>query len=235
MGPPPLHLCLLGEFALHSGTEEVPLAPGAQRLVALLALHGKWLRRSHVAGILWGDASEGHAHGSLRSALWRLHTANVHIVDSAHDGLRVTPAVDVDVRSASTIARNFLAGRFDDDSIEMAESSLWQELLPGWHDDWIVLERERHRQLVLLTLEALSEHCTAVGRFDAAVLAALAAIEREPLRESAHRALIGAHLAEGNIAEAMERCRMYERFVMSDLGIDPSPKMQALLSGFEVH
>ncbi len=113
----------------------------------------------------------------------------------------------------------------------MAEPSLWQELLPGWYDDWILLERERHRQLVLLALEALSEHCTDIGRFDAAVLAALAAVEREPLRESAHRALIRAHLADGNVAEAMRRFRLYEQLAQDDLGVDPSPKMTALLEG----
>ena len=232
--PESLRLSLLGEFALHAGAENVPLVQGAQRLVALLALHGRWLRRSYVAGTLWGDASEAHADGSLRSALWRLRMGAQHVVDAGRDELRLAPAVDVDVQRASAVARAVLAGRFDDDSIDMTEPSLWQELLPGWYEDWVILERERHRQLVLLALEALSEHCTDIGRLDAAVLAGLAAVEREPLRESAHRALIRAHLADGNVAEAMRRFRMYERLALDDLGVDPSPKMTALLGGLRV-
>ncbi|HUZ20717.1 MAG TPA: BTAD domain-containing putative transcriptional regulator [Acidimicrobiales bacterium] len=230
-----LQLCMLGGFSLRSSSDGVPLVQGAQRLVALLALHGKWLRRSYVAGTLWGDASEEHANGSLRSALWRLRASALHVVDSAHDELRLAPAVEVDVHRAATVARGILAGAFGEDTTEMAEPRLWEELLPGWYEDWILLERERHRQLTLLALEALSEHCTDVGRSDAAVLAALAAVEREPLRESAHRALVRAHLADGNVAEAIRRFRIYEQLAQHDLGVDPSPKMTALLEGLALH
>ncbi|MCU1492132.1 MAG: transcriptional regulator, family [Acidimicrobiaceae bacterium] len=232
--PPKLSLYLLGEFALRRDGEEVPLAQGARRLVAFLALRGKWLPRGYVAGTLWGEASEQRAHGSLRSALWRLGMTGLSIIESGHDELRIHPALDVDVHRGSALAHDLLAGRFESESIEMAESGLWQELLPGWYDDWIIVEREHHHQLALLTLEALAEHCTDVGRFDTAVLAARMAIEREPLRESAHRALIRAHIAQGNVAEAIRRCRAYEQFVLHDLGIDPSPRMAELLSAPDI-
>jgi len=228
-----LYLCLLGEFALRFKRERVPLAQDAQRLVAFLALQGRWIRRSYVAGTLWGDASEEHSNGSLRSALWRLRRTALEIVEAAHDELRLAPGVDVDVQHASSAARSILAGHFDAASIEMINSRLLQELLPGWYDDWVILERESHRELVVLALEALSEHCSDIGRVDTAILAALAAIQREPLCESAYRAMIRAHLANGNVAEALHQFQMYE-LALHNLGVHPSPKMMALLSGLDV-
>jgi DNA-binding SARP family transcriptional activator len=63
------------------------------------------------------------------------------------------------------------------------------------------------------------------------VLAGLAAVGREPLRESAHRALIQAHLAEGNAGEAVRRYRRYAEIADRELGVEPSPMMRALLNG----
>ena len=74
------------------------------------------------------------------------------------------------------------------------------ELLPHWYDDWVVIERERFRQLRLHALDALCESLAAAGRYAAAVEAGRASVAAEPLRESAHRLLIQAHLAEGNRA-----------------------------------
>ena len=51
----------------------------------------------------------------------------------------------------------------------------------------------------------------------------------EPLRESAHRMVISAHLAEGNCSEAL---RQYERFraLLADaLGLEPSPQLTELI------
>ena len=76
----------------------------------------------------------------------------------------------------------------------------------------------------------LCEHLTAAGRYGAAVLAGLTAVDREPLRESAHRALMKVHLAEGNAAEVIRRYRQYETIAARDLGVGPSALMRSLLS-----
>ena len=96
------------------------------------------------------------------------------------------------------------------------------------------MERERHRQLTLHALESLCEHLTAAGRYGCAVLAGLAAVEREPLRESAHRALLRAHIAEGNMWEAIQRYRYYERIAARELGVEPSPLMRSLIAELPV-
>jgi DNA-binding SARP family transcriptional activator len=44
--------------------------------------------------------------------------------------------------------------------------------------------------------------------------------------------LIQAHLAEGNVAEAARQFRLYERLVTTELGVEPSPRIRALLPPF---
>ena len=227
-----LRLTLLGGFGLHVGDEAAPLASGARRLVALLALHDTPLRRSYVAGVLWGGSTEERAHGSLRSALWKLQIAGPGVVQPRGDSLQLSANVDVDLRHVTRLAKVLVTGCFDEETaVALLDQRFCCELLPGWYDDWVIVERERHRQLILHALESLCEHLTSTRRYGAAVLAGLAAVDREPLRESAHRALIKVHLAEGNAGEAIRRYRHYEQIAARELGVAPSPMMRELLSG----
>jgi DNA-binding SARP family transcriptional activator len=103
------------------------------------------------------------------------------------------------------------------------------ELLPGWDDDWLLLERERLLQLRLHGLEAAARRLRTLRRFHLAVDAALLAVRIEPLRESAHRILAELHLDEGN-ARAARRC--YEGFAAllhAEVGIAPSAAFRALV------
>jgi DNA-binding SARP family transcriptional activator len=224
-------LTLLGGFALHVGDGATALPGGSQRLLALLALHDSPLSRGYVAGMLWGDSTEAHAHGSLRSALWKLRIAGLHVVEPRGDGLELATDVGVDMRRVTRLARALVAGHFEEDTVALLEPRFCCELLPGWYDDWVLVERERHRQLSLHALEALCDHLTSARRYGAAVLAGLAAVDREPLRESAHRALIKVYLAEGNLGEAIRRFEHYRALAARELGVEPSPMMRGLLEG----
>jgi hypothetical protein len=92
------------------------------------------------------------------------------------------------------------------------------DLLPGCYDDWALIERERIRQRVLHALEALSDRLTAAARFADAIEAAMLAASGEPLRESARRTLLKAHIAEGNLTEARRVYLAYEALVQRELG-----------------
>jgi DNA-binding SARP family transcriptional activator len=224
-------LTLLGGFGLQIGDGTASLAPGPQRLLALLGLHQTPLHRGYVAGLLWGESTEARAYGSLRSTLWKMRETGPRIVEARGDSLELSPRVDVDVRRVTSLARDLVEGRFDGAAAALAEPRFSSELLPGWFDDWVLVERERHRLLSLHALESLCEHLTATGQYGGAVLAGLAAVDREPLRESAHRALMRVHIAEGNAGEAIRRYRRYEEIADRDLGVEPSAMMRALLAG----
>jgi DNA-binding SARP family transcriptional activator len=226
--PASRQLSLLGGFELRCAGEAVAVSRSGQRLLALLALHGRPLERLYVAGQLWLDAPEERAGASLRSALWRLPQAGgADVVESSVTHLRLARDVDVDLHDVS--ARVERLDQSSDGIDDLAPSALTRDLLPDWYEDWLLLERERFRQLRLHALEALCGRLTEAGRFGAAVQAGLAAVAGEPLRESAHRRLIQIHLAEGNPGEALRQYHLYRRLLTDELAIEPSAAIRRLV------
>lgn len=139
------------------------------------------------------------------------------------------PEVSVDVRDLTKRTHRLaLAPPADDEGLlELLTEA--GELLPDWDDEWLIADRERMRQLRLHALEQLSERLATEGHFALAVDAALMAIADDPLRESARRALIRVHMAEGNVHDALAQYAAYRAIMRDDLGLDPSPQMEALL------
>jgi len=62
------------------------------------------------------------------------------------------------------------------------------------------------------------------------VEAGLAAVRAEPLRESTHRALIRAYIAEGNTAQALAHYRAFVRRLNDQTGLRPSGQLDALVA-----
>jgi DNA-binding SARP family transcriptional activator len=227
----PARVTLLGGFQLEVGAGRAAELPrGVQRLVAHLGL-SHHPARAAVAGLLWPHVPEEQAHGSLRSALWRLQKAAPGLVDSSCGRLSLDRDVRVDVRDTVRWARAVLDPRRDDVGTPPPECALSGELLPGWYDDWVLAERERLRQLRLYAMEALAERLGRQGRHGEAVQAAYAAIRTEPLREAAHRTLVRIHLAEGNTAEALRAYESFRRLLEAELGESPSGRMVELVAG----
>jgi DNA-binding SARP family transcriptional activator len=221
---------LLDGFDLVCGGLSVSLPLSAQRLVAFVALHERPVLRSYVAGSLWLESSEERANANLRSALWRLHRNGRRVVECVGQRLALDSEVVVDLRESERLAQRVVNGGGGDD-LEVEPSSLSGDVLPGWYDDWTLFERERFRQIRLRALDTLCERLTEAGRVDAALEAGLAAIAAEPLRESSHRAVIRAHLADGNVAEAVRQYGLCRRLLNDQLGLEPSDQMDGLFHG----
>ncbi|HVM58382.1 MAG TPA: BTAD domain-containing putative transcriptional regulator [Gaiellaceae bacterium] len=223
-----VRLALLGTFELECEGARVRLPMSAQRLVAFVALQEHPVLRTYAAGSLWPDTSDARAHANLRSALWRLHRCGHRVIDATGDRLRLDPAVRVDLHEAEALARRCLVDGVD---LELEPSALGGDLLPDWYEEWVLLERERFRSLRLRALDALCERLMHAGRLDDALDAGHAAVAGEPLRESAHRALVRVHLAEGNTGEAIRQYRLFRRLLRDHLGLEPSGRMEELMRG----
>lgn len=227
-------LHLLHGFTLKVGWRSVPLMSSSQRLVALLALREHPPSRAYVAGTLWPETTDTRANANLRSSLWRVQQACGKLVVSSSQRLCLAPGVVVDLQEAILAAYRMLDSSDGCEDILNVEtlSVLSSDLLPDWYgDDWVVVHRERYHHLRLHALEAMCERLTATQRYGEAVEAGLAAVRAEPLRESAHQALVKAHLAEGNRYEATRQYQSCRRLLRNELGLEPSPGMQALLAG----
>jgi DNA-binding SARP family transcriptional activator len=203
---------------------------GSKRLLAFVALRQGRLERRHVAGTLWPVGGDDRSAGNLRSALWRLRREGVDVLESDKWSLCLRDGVAVDVQEIRSWADRMIAGAPTATDLSQGPpetDALY--LLPGWYDDWTIVERERLRQRVLHGLEAMSKELSLRGLHADAVEAALVAVNAEPLRESGQRALIGAYLGEGNWVEAQRAFQGFRGLLAGELGVIPSDELTRLV------
>lgn len=220
-----IRLHLLGGFELRQAGRTVPLPRGAQRLAAFLALQPRPQQRIAVAGRLWPEMGDARAQACLRSALWRLRADGAGLARASRDELALASGVAVDLRALEAVIDDALAADGDHLPSPALLRLLSRELLPDWYDEWVLPERERLKELCLHALEALAERMLARERPRDAARCALAAVMGEPLRESAERLLIRAHLAEGNTALAARRYDAFRATLADQVGEEPSWRM----------
>jgi DNA-binding SARP family transcriptional activator len=226
---PRAKLSLLGGFRLEPAVTVRELPASAQRLLAFLAIRGP-TSRAAVAGTLWPAAADGRALASLRTAIWRLNQCDQGLVTTVGDRLALSAAVDVDLHALRSGALRLLStGPVRDGDLELSPLTC-AELLPGWYEDWVLFERERLRQLWLHALESLSGLLVQRNRYAEALEAALEAVRSEPLRESANRAAIAVHLAEGNVVEALRHYQRFHQLIASELQVEPSERLAAMVA-----
>jgi DNA-binding SARP family transcriptional activator len=225
---PVLHL-FGGPFVTYE-RQRVDLPEGSKRLLVFVALHRDRVERRYAAGALWPVGNDVRAAGNLRSALWRLNRAGIRLMSADKHGLAMRDDVLVDIHLVSSWAARLIAATASEDDLDVMPSGMDAlDLLPGWYDDWALVERERVRQRLLHALEALSRRLMQVGRCAEAVEAAMMAVGAEPLRESAQRSLIQAHLAEGNWVEGRRTFEAYRQLLHRELGAQPDSELAAMV------
>jgi len=232
----PLRLMLLGNFSLLKGADEIELPMSAQRLVALVALRERPLSRPYLAALLWPECPPERSLADLRTALWRANHYSTQVITTAGMRLCLRRDVQVDVRVLKAFARavDRVGTKMVVALAEMSWVDLSLDLLPDWYDDWLVDERESVRQLRLHALERVTEELSLSGRHAEAIQAALAAVRLEPLRETAHAALIKSHLAEGNRSEALRQFYRCRDILTAELAVEPSESLRQLVSSTAV-
>lgn len=232
----PGRLVLLGRFAIVETDRELVVTETCQRLVAAVALHPGPIARERVAGYLWPDEGHETAGARLRTALSRVNRSVPWILSSAHGSLAVCPGIAVDYRHACDVGRALVETGLRAGPCDADIHCFDRDLLPDWDEDWVVQEREAFRQLRFATLEAIATSALRAGLSARAVQACLSIVGAEPLRESAHRLLVEAHAAEGNVGEAIRQVDSYADRLRTELGVPPSSLMidlrKRLTTGF---
>jgi SARP family transcriptional regulator, regulator of embCAB operon len=222
-------LILTGGWSLRADGHTIDLAPREQRLLALLALRGT-MRRPYAAGTLWPDSSEQHALSNLRASAWHVRNTGIGLLQGDRTTIALAPNVTTDVaiiRSCISEVSDVPSSVDSDQTLDVLGAN---DLLPGWYDDWVLIERERLRDAQIQALTRHAQFAINRGDFELAIRAATLSIQLEPLLEDAQAILITAHLATGQSVAAIQcYIRFYERLRL-ELGIAPSPRLSALLS-----
>lgn len=228
--PRSYELGLLGGLCLTRDATEVRLPALGCRLVSFVAVNGP-SSRWRVCAALWPDSTEDRARADLRTSLWRVNKACPQLL--ASDGPRIGLAAGVQTDTGRLEAwAGTLRGGCPELGQDQAARALagMADLLPGWTDTWVVLERERLRHVRLHALEALSARLLELGRLSAALWAARAAVDREPLRESGHRAVLGVLIAAGDLAAARGYAETTAARLRAELGVEPSAAFRSMAS-----
>jgi len=223
-----LEVRLLGQFEVRLDTVvlAIPSRP-AQLLLAYLLLNaGLPHRREQVAGLLWPDTSDANARRSLRQALWQLRQAFNHHPDTGDvfltDDLTLTLNaqidywLDVDVLVAKTAN-----GATADDLIATV-STYRGELLTGFYEEWVCLERERVQAIYEHKMKLLLDRLVDAQRWEEILDWGERWIALGHTPEPAYRALMIAH---ARLGDAAQMATVYQRCVAalrSDLNVEPS-------------
>ena len=224
-------LTLVEEFALLVSGQRLLVPHVAERVLTYLALANRPVARVRLAGALWPDCTEQSASKSLRTALWRVRQVDHNLVEISGERLRLVPTVAVDISQLTALAQRLVLAP-DDESLDQVHLLIDHvELLPDWDEEWVAANRERYRLARLAALENAA--CALLDRdqLGQALISATAVVDAEPLRESARRIVMRVHLAQGNIAEAIQEHHRYRRLLQSEFGVEPSDEMDELLAG----
>ncbi|HET7378045.1 MAG TPA: BTAD domain-containing putative transcriptional regulator, partial [Anaerolineae bacterium] len=226
-----LEVRLLGQFEVKLGGQPVsiPSRP-AQALLAYLILNARAAhRREQLAGLLWPDTSDENARNNLRHALWRIRkaieTKQAYLIT---DDLKVQFDPDSQYWLDVQAVDHKLNTDVSVDELIEALANYRGELLPGFYEEWVTLERERLQAMFERKMEQLLDCLISAQRWADTLEWGEKWIALGQTPEPAYRALMLAHTALGNSAKV---AATYERCVQAlntDLGVPPSEQTRAL-------
>ncbi|MER3388935.1 MAG: bacterial transcriptional activator domain-containing protein [Microcella sp.] len=231
-----IELQLLGSFdVLTADGASVASTAGTQRLLSLLALRSRTVSRAAIAGALWPEAPRSLGAVRLRAVLARINPLTRTMLIVSSGGVGLDPLCTVDYRSARALADRVLDSAAEATTATASETRstiavLCLELLPDFYDDWALEEAEEWRWVRAEALESLAASLARDARPSLAMHAAQSAVRTEPLRETAHAALVRLHISAGNHGEAL---RTFERFSTSlaeAVGVGPSTAFRELIA-----
>jgi WD40 repeat protein/ABC-type branched-subunit amino acid transport system substrate-binding protein/DNA-binding SARP family transcriptional activator len=226
-----LEIRLLGQFeARRDGAVVLLSSRPAQSLLAYLALSaGTAHRREKLAGLFWPDADEDNARSNLRHALWRIRKAIEPDQPAAPYLLTDELAVSFNAGADYWLDTAVLARDGQALQDQLSALSVYRgELLPGFYDDWVMLERERLDAVFQHGMQRLLDRLCDERRWPDVLEWAERWVVLGHAPEPAYRALMLAHAALGDrsrMAAAYQRCR---EALFNELGVEPSIQTRQL-------
>jgi TolB-like protein/DNA-binding SARP family transcriptional activator len=237
-------LTLFGGFAVPAPSEGAInlLGQKERALLAFLALPpGTTHSRDKLASLLWSDRGDAQARDSLKHALTSLRqclpSADSPAIIADRQSVRLDPAaVSTDV---AAFERLLSAGKTE--SIAQAIALYRGDLLEGIgirdaaFEDWLLVERQRLRQLLEGALATLMGQAMTAGDRERAEAAARRLLALDPLREAAGRALMQLHAEHGEAAQALKLYETLRDRLHRELGVKPEPETTRLYEAIREH
>src|SRR6476659_6319596 len=234
-----IEVCLLGPVEVRRNGQPVPVPGGKPRalLAALLVHANEPVSQGRLIEALWGESPPPRAGANLHG-----HVATLRklLGDDPDASIETTPGaytlrIDPDRVDASRFERLVRDARGRDDAAERLRSALalWRgpALAAVSDEPFAHAEALRLEELRLTALEERIDADLALGRHDELVPELESLVADHPLRERLAAQLMRALYAGGRQAEALAVYRDLRRRLVDELGIEPSPELQALERG----
>ncbi len=215
------------------------------RLLSYLLLHGKRPHsRERLLGLMWGEQEERRARACLSTALWRLkrilspgtaksdgfikRTGNEivfnwdrpHWVDVFLFEERIKAALSVEEDARPVIQTR---------SLEEALGLYTGDLMEGFYDDWILLERERLLDLYIQGLTRLVFNYMHSGQITKALACGRKILHHDPLREDVHRTMMRLYVKAGQPGQALRQFKFCTDIFKKELGLLPGEETRECL------
>jgi predicted ATPase/DNA-binding SARP family transcriptional activator len=229
-----LKIYLLGQFKLQNNDYpiELPSRP-AQSLLAFLVLNaGMAHRREKLASLIWPESTESNARGYLRQALWLIRKALKSASLNWENYLQISNiSVSFDDQSEYWLDADLLFKAVEARPVEEIIKIIRifrGELLPGFYDEWIVLERDRLQAAYHQKMNLLLELLIQAEQWDDAVKWSEQWILLGYSPEPAFRALMRAYAGlgdQGLVSATYHRC---VESLKRELSLEPSPETKKL-------
>ena len=230
-----LKIRLLGQFDIHLDKKRITIPTRlGQSLLAYLALTaGKPHRREKLAGTFWPDTSEENARRNLRQELWRIRKAismqkNAEIDYLFADEFTITFNRDseywLDVAQVEK-------PNIDLESLSRNLSFYEGELLPGFYEDWVLLERERIQSIFDIKMGTLLDQLISTEHWTSVQEQAERWLMLGNTPEPAFRALMLASGVRGDMAKINSIYRKCMAELKEQFGSEPSAETRALYEG----
>src|SRR5947207_1402495 len=226
-----LSIGLLGGFCARLGPGQ-PLTirrNKAPALLAYLALRPALAHsRESLAGLLWSGTTDEHARHNLRQTLFALRRA-VEIGPTPFRLEGETVALPSEAIAVDVAAFERCVQQGTRDTLHEAVTLYRGELLEGFSldeapfDDWVAGERQRLRELAMGGLDRLLALNVAAGAVEQSVATGVRLLALDPLRESAHRALMELYARQGRRTAALRQYQVCVEALRRELGVGPEP------------
>jgi ABC-type oligopeptide transport system substrate-binding subunit/DNA-binding SARP family transcriptional activator/Mrp family chromosome partitioning ATPase len=217
-----LRFYLLGAMDIRHDREVLskPATLKSQSLLAYLILHrDRPQSRDRLVGLFWGESPERKARGSLSTALWHIRRCLPELcVNCEPQMVQLDPGQDlwVDVEDFEACMSQGSLG-----ALQSAVALYRGDFMDGFYHEWVIDERFRLEALFMEALARLMVGLEARGESDQALAVALRLLQRDPLREEAHRLAMRAFCRLGQRNAALAQYRRCCEIVKEELGTDP--------------
>lgn len=216
------------------GAEPIRLSDKEFELLALLASSHGALSRDRIGEALWDHLDPEEWPNNLKVTTSRIRTKlamrdGIVVADGRY---RLTPMIDVDLRSAERVVRESESGGLDERKRDELRAILaaYRSGAVGRYDRfaWVQPLLARIGDLLCTAGTALAGDAFAGGRFDEALEHASAIAAIDPFNETVCEVTMRVLAARGDLDGARRELRRYATSLADELAAVPSARLTAL-------